>query len=184
MRRKFKLILFASLLILSSLCGIGFQTGRASQLSGDEGAALPPRPTPVVNGQTASHAEPDLLVSMSAYPGEAKIGDQVTFTIQISNPEKEKVGGIDAWGLLPAEFEVQGLSSSAGTIWINPDTLRTRAFIKPLPGKKSVTLTIRTRVSSQANPSEKYYAATWLTYGDQGAHKVFSNWVTIRIVGH
>lgn len=105
----------------------------------------------------------------------------MTFTIQISNPEKEKVGGVYLWALIPQGIEVQKVSSADGTIWINPDTQRARAFIKPIPARTTVTLTIQAKVSSMAVPGEKYYAAARVMVGKSAVQKTFSNWVSVQI---
>jgi len=180
MKRNF---LFALLIALSLLAGVGTMTSYARNIVSLEDVVLPPRPSPNPK-QTSVSQLPDLSIEMIAYPSEAKIGDTVVFTINLYNPEKRKARGLDVLGLIPSEFDVLDITTTHGDASFNPSSHNVKTGIRPLPPETSVTITISAKVNSQAVIGTKYYTAARLSYGKQpNTRQFFSNWAAVSISG-
>jgi len=159
-------------------------SGQAFDGSAIRGATLPPRPKPqpVIPPWITAGPPPDLAIRMQIYPSSPKVGDLVTITITITNPEKEKANGIRALGLIPPELDIVTIHSTLGQARFNSNTHRTQTDIQRLAGNTTVTITITAKVNDQAQVGTRYYLASRISYGNQyNTNQKFSNWVAVEI---
>jgi uncharacterized repeat protein (TIGR01451 family) len=186
MKPKYAYVLVC-LIILIGWCGVGALTGTAQGAANQPDADLPPRPTPGLTLDTpkpagTKTADLDIKVSISAYPTEVEIGDRVVFTIHLSNPGKQKIGGIYVSGLIPDVFDFQDLKTTLGTASFNPGANRAKVFIKPLLPGAEATITYTVTVSKRAVIGETYSAAAQVSTGKAESPTIFSNWVKSHVV--
>ena len=187
MKPKHAYVIFVCLIILIGWCGVGVLTGTAQGSANQPDADLPPRPTPgpileIPNSAGTKTADLDVKVSISAYPTEVEIGDRVVFTIHLSNPGKQKIGGIYVSGLIPDVFDFQDVKTTLGTASFNPGANRVKVFIKPLLPGADATITYSVTVSKRASLGDNYYAAAQVSTGKADSPTIFSNWVKNYVV--
>jgi len=190
MKPKYAYVLLACLIVLLGWYGVGVLTGNAQASAYEPDGDLPPRPTPdpfttpnpTVILVDTKPSDLDVKVSISAYPIEAEIGDRVAFTIHLSNPGKQKIGGFYVLGLIPDVFDFQNAKTSLGTTNFNSNSNRIKVFVKPLLPGAEATVTYTVIVSKRALTGEKYYTAAQLFTGKAGSPTIFSNWVKTHVV--
>lgn len=186
MKPKYAYMLFVCLIILIGWCGFTTRIGNVQASAPQPDADLPPRPTPgsllTPNPAEAKISDLDVKVSISAYPTDVEIGDRVVFTIHLSNPGKQKIGGIYVLGLIPDVFDFQDVNTTLGTAGFNPGANRVKVFIKPLLPNAEATITYTVTVSKRASIGEKYYTAAQVSTGKADSPTIFSNWVKNYVV--
>jgi uncharacterized repeat protein (TIGR01451 family)/LPXTG-motif cell wall-anchored protein len=89
------------------------------------------------------------VVSKSANPPFAMPGATVTWTIMVSNPGSVPVTNIVVVDDVPAEVEIQNVTSTAGTVTSNGQVVT--FTIGALNPGESVTIVIETRVRDDVN---------------------------------
>jgi len=186
MKPKYAYVLVC-LIALIGWFGVGALTGTAQGAANQPDADLPPRPTPgpildIPNSAGTKTADLDVKVSISTYPAEVEIGDRVVFTVHVSNPGKQKIGGIYVVGLIPKVFDFQDVKTTLGTASFNPNTNRVKVFIKPLLPNAEATITYAVTVSRRAMIGETYSAAAQVFTGKADSPTIFSNWVKNHVV--
>lgn len=182
MKQKFFYVLLINIILLSSLGWSGKFSRTASMQAGGAEPTLPSRPAPAPREESRSTL-PKVKVSIDANPKEARVGEEVLFTILISSPGLQKSSGINVWGLIPEAFDVVEVSTSQGTVKFNPAAYRTRAMLSTLRGNVPAKITIKTRVNEGTGIGRMYYSAARVWCGEPGGRGVFSNWVGVEITG-
>jgi uncharacterized repeat protein (TIGR01451 family) len=116
------------------------------------GDPAPPDP-PAPPGQPAAFVAPalqivDPFITKSVNPPFAVPGEQVTWTITISNPGSIPVTNVQMQDTMPAEVAIHSVSASAGSVSFSGQTVS--FSIDSLAPGASVTITVNTRVRDNA----------------------------------
>lgn len=115
-----------------------------------------PKPTSKPSKKVA-----DPSIAKSASPGQARIGDGVTFTITVTNEGNETAKDVTVSDSLADYLDLLGVSASRGDVATNGKTVT--VTIGDLAPGEVVTITISTRVNERAQPPTGRNGATVTT---------------------
>jgi uncharacterized repeat protein (TIGR01451 family) len=184
MKLKLLIAVLLAFALMWGAVGGEITTGQAFEGHAIRGATLPPRPKPqpVIPPWITAGPPPDISIGMQVYPTSAKVGDKLTITITVINPEKEKANGVNVRGLIPAEFDIVAVNSTLGQSRFNSSTQRTQTDIQPLAGNTIVRITIMVKVNAKAQVGAQYYLASRVSYSNHyNTSQKFSNWLAVEI---
>lgn len=136
-------------------------------------------PEPTATPLPPAAAPPDLAVVKTASSGTARPGEEVDFTITVTNQGGSVAEQVSVDDSVPDVFEIIGADSAKGTVSI--DGQRVRVSIDSLAPGESVRVTIRARVKSDAPPGTVVNTVTvsTITPGDDPSNNTSSVPVTI-----
>jgi uncharacterized repeat protein (TIGR01451 family)/LPXTG-motif cell wall-anchored protein len=122
----------------------------------------PPSPTPKddddpdpTDTPTPTNTPPpvgDPRINKSADPSSGFPGDKITFTISVRNDSPIPATNVEVEDSVPGEFEIQGASTSQGTIEVSGQ--RIHAVIGTLEPGGSATIRISTVIRADAAPGQ------------------------------
>lgn len=130
-----------------------------------------PTATPVPAAPTATPAgaaPADPAISKSVSPGTARVGDSVTYTINVTNLGGSTATGVTVEDSLPAIVSPTGVTSSKGEASLSGQTVR--VTIGDLAPGETVTITVQATVVAQpAPPNNRNLAIVSSTSPDANA---------------
>jgi uncharacterized repeat protein (TIGR01451 family)/LPXTG-motif cell wall-anchored protein len=94
----------------------------------------------------------DPRIDKSADPSSGFPGDKITFTIVVRNDAPVPATDVEVEDSVPGEFEIQGATTSQGTIEVSGQ--RIHAVIGTLPPGGSATIRISTVIRADAAPGQ------------------------------
>ncbi len=92
-----------------------------------------------------------LSIIKTGFPGFVKPGDEVAWTITVTNPNSAPVDNVLVTDNVPGELEIIGTSASVGQVTVNGQEVR--FTLTSLGANSSATITIRTRVKRDVKAS-------------------------------
>jgi uncharacterized repeat protein (TIGR01451 family) len=122
----------------------------------------------------------DPRIDKSADPSSGFPGDKITFTLVVRNDSPIPATNVEVEDSVPGEFEIQGATTSQGTIEVNGQ--RIHAIIGTLPPGGSATIRISTVIRADAAPGQVDNVAILSTDtpGDNPANNTSTATVTIQ----
>src|SRR5262245_5620285 len=122
----------------------------------------------------------DPRVDKSADPSSGFPGDKITFTISVRNDSPIPATNVEVEDSVPHEFEIQGATTSQGTIEVNGQHIH--AVIGTLPPGGSATIRISTVIRADAAPGQVDNVAILSTDtpGDNPGNNTSTTTVTIQ----
>ncbi len=122
----------------------------------------------------------DPRIDKSADPSSGFPGDKITFTIVVRNDSPIPATNIEVNDSVPGEFEIQGATTSQGTIEVNGQHIH--AVIGTLPPGGSATIRISTVIRADAAPGQVDNVAILSTDtpGDNPGNNTSTTTVTIQ----
>jgi uncharacterized repeat protein (TIGR01451 family) len=118
-----------------------------------------PTNTPKPHNPSSGSADP--AITKSASPSQARIGDEVTFTIRVTNEGDATARDVFVNDPIPDYLDILDVSASRGDVAINGKTVV--VTIGDLAPGEVVTIRIRTRVNERAQPPGGRNVATVAT---------------------
>ncbi|HEU4327723.1 MAG TPA: DUF11 domain-containing protein [Roseiflexaceae bacterium] len=126
-------------------------------------------PTPIAPSPTANPTRPpedpiaNPRVVKQADRTVARVGEDVTFSIEVSNPERYSAENVVVTDALPGYFDLLGVSATRGDVSVNG--LLIRVSLGTVEPGEVVVITVRARVNQTA-PTEMVNGVTLTTDSD------------------
>ena len=111
-----------------------------------------PEPTDTPTPTNTPPPTGDPRVDKSADPSSGFPGDKITFTIAVRNDAPVPATNVEVEDSVPGELEIQGATTSQGTIDVSGQ--RIHAIIGTLPPGGSATIRISTMIRADAAPGQ------------------------------
>ena len=129
-----------------------------------EGTATPTVDAPTATPIPTQTSEPsgeiaELSAEFSASPGQAKNGEEITFTLKFTNNGKTPVAGLHFSNILPAEFNYVP-NDDAGFVFDAQTRALTWKAIADLPAGESLLLTYSVLIESQIVNAQVFDSAS------------------------
>jgi uncharacterized repeat protein (TIGR01451 family) len=139
-----------------------------------------PDPTETPTPTNTPPPSGDPRVDKSADPSSGFPGDKITFTIVVRNDSPIPATNVEVEDSVPGEFEIQGATTSQGTIEVSGQ--RIHAIIGTLPPGGSATIRISTLIRADAAPGQVDNVAILSndTPGDDPGNNTSTTTVTIQ----
>jgi uncharacterized repeat protein (TIGR01451 family) len=139
-----------------------------------------PDPTDTPTPTSTPPPSGDPRVDKSADPSSGFPGDKITFTIVVRNDSSIPATNVEVEDSVPGEFEIQGATTSQGTIEVSGQ--RIHAIIGTLPPGGSATIRISTVIRADAAPGQVDNVAILSsdTPGDNPGNNTSTTTVTIQ----
>lgn len=144
----------------------------------------PPTPTPSLTPTITGTVTPDIEVDYSVSPTEARPGQNVTFTLDISNEGNADATSVRVTDTYSNFLDIRSISispSNAGSYSISGRSFT--ANLNTLEAGEDVRITIVTTVNNSATSTTTESTSAVLTYTFNGTRTVTSNSVSVRILG-
>jgi uncharacterized repeat protein (TIGR01451 family) len=125
---------------------------------------LPVTDTPVPSGGTPAPILLDPLITKRSDLTQAVVGDLVTFTISVLNPNDAEVPGVSVGDPLPAQLDFVDGSTTAGTLSYDAGTRTATVLIGTLAPRQEVLITLRTRVNALGQPPDATTNLAFVSY--------------------
>jgi uncharacterized repeat protein (TIGR01451 family) len=137
-----------------------------------------PEPSPTPTATPSPTGDP--RVDKSADPSSGFPGDKITFTIVVRNNASIPATNVEVDDSVPGQFEIQGATTSQGTIEVNGQHIH--AVIGTLPPGGSATIRISTVIRADAAPGQvdNVTIMTNDTPGDDLSNNTSTTTVTIE----
>jgi uncharacterized repeat protein (TIGR01451 family) len=139
-----------------------------------------PDPSPTATPSATFPPTGDPRIDKSADPSEGFPGDKINFTIVVRNDAPIPATDIEVEDSVPSQFEIQGATTSQGTIEVSGQ--RIHAVIGTLPPGGSATIRISTEIRADAAPGrvDNVTIMTSGTPGDDPGNNTSITTVTIQ----
>jgi uncharacterized repeat protein (TIGR01451 family) len=143
------------------------------------GPTKTPAPTPTHGSSKPDRADPAITKSSSV--SEAKIGDEITFTISVTNNGPNTADDVVVTDPIPDYMDVIEATTTRGNVSSNGRTVI--VTIGKVPAGDQVTIRIRVRVNERAQPpgGRNSVSLTTSSPGDNPSNN--SSEVTFAIIG-
>ena len=145
------------------------------------GTATPtPSPATQVGIVPAGPTNFDPALAKSADPQEAEVGDLVTFTITITNPNNQTtLSNVVFQDTLAPQFDFVSGSTTSGFLWFDEATRTIFVHISPMAPLEVAVVTIITRVNELGVPPN---VLRNVAHADNNGRRVSSNEVTVQVI--
>jgi uncharacterized repeat protein (TIGR01451 family) len=193
---KYVLLAIGTMLLMMAGASVGTASTAAAPLTAITNTAEPPTRTPTsgpTNTPGASptpgptktprpkHEQADPAITKEANVSEAKIGDEIGFTVRVTNNGPGTANDVVVTDPIPDYLDVIEATTTRGNVSSNGRTVI--VTIGKVPAGDEVTIRIRVRVNERAAPPDGRNTATLTTSspGDDPSNN--SAGVTFAIIG-
>jgi uncharacterized repeat protein (TIGR01451 family) len=114
------------------------------------GSETPPQPNTPQFSPTPTDIPPNPFINKSARPPFVKPGDEVVWTITVTNPDPSPLTNVQVIDNLPADLQLISVSATAGEVFFYGQTVEFN--IETLNAGQVITITVVTRVRDTAVP--------------------------------
>jgi uncharacterized repeat protein (TIGR01451 family) len=140
-----------------------------------------PIPTPTNTPRPSKPGLADPLITKAVNVAEARIGDEVTFTIKVTNKGNDFAEDVVVTDPLPDYLDVIEATTTRGNVSSSGRTVIVDIG-RVAPGEE-ITIRIRVRVNERAQPPEGRNGVTLVTSSPSDDPRNNTSQVTFRIVG-
>lgn len=155
-----------SVLVVAIWAGLAFSAARAGE--GGQAVTETPTPTltntppptvtavpsPVPPADTPAPVAADPVITKRVDLERAVVGDRVTFTVTVLNPNDIAVPDVSVFDPLPALVDYLDATTTAGTLSYDASARAVTVLIGTLAPRQEVTIVIQTRVNALGQPPD------------------------------
>lgn len=133
-------------------------------------ATLAPSPAPPTETPAPGLADP--LITKRVDVERAVVGDLVTFTLTVLNPNDVEVAGVSVVDPLPAQLDFVDGATTAGTLVFDAGGRAVAVQIGVLAPRQEVTIVIRARVNALGQPPDSVTNLAGLVFTNSAGQSV------------